>query len=160
MNKKGFTLIELIMAIVIAGVLIGAFSAVINTGINIYLFVGGQKTLMMETRGAIKRMVREIRRTKDTTAASIVTFTATEYEFKDIDDTTIEYKQVGTNLERNTAVLLEHLQNPGGLEFEYLDASGATTATREDIRAVRITLIVVDGDNRIRLQSSARIRNE
>lgn len=158
MNKKaGFTLIEIIMAVAIAGIIVSIFAVVINSGIGAWVFIKGQRNIMMETRGVMKRMVREIRRTNS--ADDINAFTSTQYEFDDIDNNRINYQQDGTDLKRNGAVFLSNLASPGGLEFVYLDASGEATALDVAIRTVQITLVVEDGENRVRLRGAAGIRN-
>ncbi len=138
MNKKGFTLVEIVMAITIAGIIVSIFAVVINSGMGVWFLIKGQRSIMMETRGVMKRMVREIRINKDAR---------------------IYYQQDGMDLKRNGLVLLENLASPGGLEFVYLDASGEVTAIDEDIRTIRITIIVEEGDNRVRLRGAASIRN-
>ncbi|MFC1571383.1 PilW family protein [Candidatus Margulisiibacteriota bacterium] len=156
-NKKGLTLIEMIIATLVAGIIVGIFAVVINSGMDAWFFIKGQKSIMSETRAVLKRMVREIRRTKD--ADNILTFTTTNYEFNDIEDNTIDYQQDGTNLERNDAALLTNLASSDGLEFVYLDANGNVAASEGDIRTVQITIIVHDGDNEVRLRSAAGLRN-
>ena len=113
----------------------------------------------METRAAMKRMVRDIRRTKDNTDSVILNFTSTRYRFIDVDDNTIDYQRDGNDLEVNGNVLLPDLAVVGGLEFVYLDASGAIAGFAEDIRVVQITLIVEEGTSRIKLRSAASLRN-
>ncbi len=139
MNKKaGFTLIEIIMAVAIAGVIVTTFAVVINSGMGVWFLIKGQRSIMMETRGVMKRMVREIRMTKDART---------------------NYQQDGTDLKRDGLVLLENLASPGGLEFVYLNSSGEVTALDAAIRTVQITIIVEEGDNRVRLRGAAGIRN-
>jgi len=159
-NKKhAYTLIELVISIAVAGIIAGVFAIVINAGMDTWFFVKGQRRLTMQTRGVMQRMVREIKRTKDNSDSSILNFTSTRYRFKDVDNTTIDYQQDGTDLERDGLGLLKNLANPDGLNFVYLDAAGVAAAHAEDIRAVQITIIVVDGSNRARLRSAASIRN-
>lgn len=159
MNKKGFTLIEIIMAIMIAGVIASIFGAVINSGMGAWFFIRGQRSAMLETSAVMKRMIREIRMTNGNFDSSILIFTSTQYKFKDVNDATIDYQQDSTDLERNGTVLLENLASPGGLEFVYLNSSGNPTTAKSTIRTIRIKLIVEEGDNRVRLQSAAGIRN-
>lgn len=147
------------MAIAIAGIIAGVFSLVINAGMEGWFFIKGQKSLLMETRSAMKRMVRDVRRTRDNTANSVLTFTSTRYRFIDVDDNTIDYQWVGNDLRVGNNVLLPNLANNGGLEFIYLDANGAAAVFAEDIRVVQITLIVEEGTNRTRLRSAASLRN-
>lgn len=158
-TKAGFTLIEIIMAIAIAGIIAGIFAVVINSGMGTWFFVKGQKGIMMETRAVMKRMVREVSRTRGNANSNIIAFTSSRYEFKDVDDNTIEYEQNGTDLERNDEVLLQNLVIPGGLEFVYLNSSGNPTTAKSAIRAIRIKLIVEEGENLVRLQSAAGLRN-
>ena len=157
--KEGFTLIEIIISIAIAGIIAGVFAVVINAGMGNWFFIKGQKKVMMETRGVIKKMVREIRRTRDNSDSGILNFTSTRYRFRDVDNNTVNYQQAGTDLERNGSALLKNLPASGGLNFIYLDASGNVTAVRSAVRTIRIKLIVEDGDNRARLQSAASLRN-
>ncbi len=159
MNKKAYTLMEIVISVAIAGIVAGVFAIVINAGMENWFLLKGQKRIMMETRAAMQRMLREIRITRDTSDTGILNFTSTRYRFRDINNNTIDYQRDGSDLERNNRVLLENLAASGGLEFVYLDASGETTAVRGNIRSVRVTLIVQEGDNRVRLRSAASIRN-
>ncbi len=147
------------MVIVIVGIIASIFAVVFNSGMLAWFFMKDQKGMMMETRSVMKRMVREIKTTKDTDSSDILNFESSRYRFVDINDNTIDYQQSGTNLLRNGAVLLNNLAAPGGLQFSYLNSSGAVTSSRAFIRTVRITLFAQSGNNAVRLQSAASIRN-
>jgi prepilin-type N-terminal cleavage/methylation domain-containing protein len=158
-GRQGFTLIEIIMAMVIAGVIASIFGVIINSGMGAWFFVKGQQKIMMETGAVMKRMVREIRMTSGNFDSSILIFTEAQYKFKDVNNNTIDYRKNGANLERNGAILLQNLAGSGGLRFVYLNSGGNPTTAKSAIRAVQIKLTVEEGENRICLQSAAGIRN-
>ncbi|MDI6731759.1 MAG: prepilin-type N-terminal cleavage/methylation domain-containing protein [Candidatus Margulisbacteria bacterium] len=158
-HKKGFTLIEMIAAIVIAGIIASVFAVVINSGMDALIFMRGQKSGMADARSVMKRMVREIRKTKSASSTDILNFTVSYYRFRDTDDNVIGYQQVGSNLLRNGSVVLTDLASANGLSFSYFNSSGGTTVTAEAIRQVKISIIIEEGSNRVRLQSAAGIRN-
>lgn len=155
-KKQGITLIELIVAITLVAIIAAVISFVVNSGLMSWLFMREQKEIMAQTRSALQRMVREIRRTNSTDG--IIIFNATEYEFRDIAGQQIEYAKDGADLERNNEVILENLDS-SGLSFVYLNKYGSVEANKDDIRTIQITLIVQKGDNRVRLRSAASIRN-
>ncbi len=156
MKRRGVTIIELIVAMVVAGIIAAIFGAVIAGGFNSWFFIKGQKALTRDASSAMRRMVREIRRTN---GSSITVFTSAEYRFIDLNTNVIDYQQSGTNLSRNGAVLLADLA-PGGLQFTYLTTTGATAATAAAIKIVNIQLIAESGQNRVRLFNAAGIRNK
>ena len=159
MNKrhKGYTLVELIIAVVIAGVIYSVFAQVINSGFDAWFFLKGQRTIMTDVRLVMKRMVRQIRTTAG--ADNIIAFTATRYHFRNFNNEEIDYQQNGSDLEQNGSVLLSNLDSASGLEFVYLDAAGNVTADKAGIRTIQITLVVKEGRNLVRLRSAAGIRN-
>jgi prepilin-type N-terminal cleavage/methylation domain-containing protein len=157
MNKKGFTLVELIIVIVTVGIIVGMAAPFISAILDSWLFNKTERDVVFSARFALNRMVREIRQIKN--VASIITFTNTEFDFLHIDNTRIDFKQSGNSLLRNSDELTDKLQNPGGLTFIYLDSSGNATSTKNDIRMVRIRLILVSGDSTVTIQSLARFRN-
>jgi len=157
MNQKAFTLIELIMVITLIGITALMLAPFISTCLDAWLFSESERDVVFSSRLAMNRMVREIRQVFR--ASSINTFTATEFEFVDVDSNTINFQQSGSSLNRDSNELAQNLQNPDGLTFTYLDSDGNVTATQADIRMVRIKLIIESGDSSITLQSLARFRN-
>ena len=156
-SLAGFTLVELILVIVTVGIIAAVLTPFISSAVDSWFFTSTEREIVFSARLAMNRMVREIRQIKNT--ASITTFTSTAFTFQDINDTNINFQQTGSSLERNSYELTGKLQDPGGLEFTYLDSDGNSTETSDDIRMVRIKLILLLGDNSITIQSLARFRN-
>ncbi|MBN2057500.1 MAG: hypothetical protein JW782_01715 [Candidatus Saganbacteria bacterium] len=116
----------------------------------------GQKTMALSSRAAMNRIVREIKRINQNT--NILTHASAEVTFIDVGNNTVTFLQSGTNLMRNSNVLLSDLQNPGGLTFSYLDEDGNPTAITNQMRLVRCRIITVKEENRYVIESAARIR--
>lgn len=155
MNKKkrGFTLVELIMAVVIAGIVSIIFAAVINGAMQSWLFLRDQRQMVTDAGSVMMRIVREIRRCNGT--ANIQAFNSGQFQFVDIDGNTVNFQLNGPNVQRNGVTLIN---NVSGLNFTYLDLIGAVTAARDSIRTVQITLLVNNGVRNARLQGAAAIR--
>lgn len=90
---------------------------------------------------------------------TITTAASREYNFTDTNNNSIDYLMSGTNLLRNNKVLLDNLA-VNGSNFSYLNASGETTAVLGKIKIVQISVVLQSGNNRVRLQSAAGIRNK
>lgn len=158
MDRKAFTLIELIMVIAIIGIIAMMTAPFISTAVDSWLFSRTERDVVFSARLAMNRMIREIREINGTD--SVLTFTNTTLSFNDIDNDSISYQQSGTALLRNSDELTDKLRDPGGLSFNYLDSSGNVTAVKAEINMVRVKLILDSGDSTISIQSLARLRNE
>lgn len=159
MKKRSFTLIELIMVITVVGIIAAVLAPFIATSFDAWIFHNSERDVLFSGRLAMNRMLREIRRIKN--LSSITTFSATEFDFLDIDSNRIDFKQSGGILLRNADELTNKLLNPGGLSFTYLKSTDPDVAAvqKQDIRIVRIRLQLVSGDSTLSIQSSLRLRN-
>ncbi|NQT30238.1 MAG: prepilin-type N-terminal cleavage/methylation domain-containing protein [Candidatus Saganbacteria bacterium] len=156
--RKGFTLIESIMVIVLVSIIFFVFSFYIREVIDAWGMVGGQRQMAVSTRAALNRMMREMKRIKN--LGEITIYTTDEVEFVDLDDTTVNFRQVSTNLFRNTSLLLEDLEDPGGLQVLYLDENGTHVTTQDAIRIIQIRLTTTDDGAKYVIESASRIRIE
>jgi prepilin-type N-terminal cleavage/methylation domain-containing protein len=154
--RRGFTLIEAIVTVVLVGIIFWVFAFYIRENFDAWKFTVGQKDMTLSSRVAINRVVRELRRMKKNT--HIYTHASQEVSFKDVHNNIVTFKQSGSDLLRNSQVLLENLKDPGGLTFIYLDKDGNETAAVDDMRTVRCQLTVETDENKFVVESAARIR--
>ena len=154
--KRGFTLIEAIVVIVIIGIISFIFALYIREGFDAWRFLSGQKSIALSTRAAVNRMVRDLKRAKKN--VNITTRTSKEVTFLDVYDQTITFSQEGTDLLRNSDILLDNLQDPCGLTLSYLDKDGSPTAVTDEVQVIRVRLIDLKDGNRFVIESAARIR--
>ncbi|MFH1645672.1 MAG: type II secretion system protein [Candidatus Omnitrophota bacterium] len=157
MNEKGFSLIELLMVIVVVGIIGAMVVPFIATTLDSWSFLITERDALFTARLALNRIIREIRQIKN--IDSIETFTSSEFKFNDIDDNSINFKQVGVSLNRNSDELCNKLESEEGLFITYLDGNGNITSIKDDIRMVRVKLTVVSENSSITIQSAAAFRN-
>ena len=154
--RKGFTLIEAVLVIIITLVIALVIAFYIREGFSAWRFLSGQKNLALSTRAAINRVGRELKRVRRNT--NITTHTSKEITFIDVYNNIVTFSQEGTSLMRNSDILLDNLQDPCGLNFSYLDGDGNETDITSDMRSVRCRLTVVKDENRFVLETASRIR--
>lgn len=157
MQRRGFSLAEVVMVMVIIGVIVGMTAPFISTLLDSWLFNKNERDILFSARLAINRMVREIRQIKN--VATIATFSSTEFNFFKTDNTQVDFKQTGNSLLLNADELADKLEDPGGLGFTYMDSEGNITNIKDNIRMVRIRLTISSGDNTVTVESLARLRN-
>ncbi|OGX31978.1 MAG: hypothetical protein A3D27_01995 [Omnitrophica WOR_2 bacterium RIFCSPHIGHO2_02_FULL_46_37] len=159
-KAKAVTLIELIMAITIVGILTTAASMYIKETIDLWRFVTFRSEVAAQVRTALIRMGREIRQLKD--ALSVYTATAGRFRFDDINANNIDYQLSGSNLMRNADILAGGVS---GLSFTYYDAdNNAITAplvspSNTDIRRINISLSIQSGTQSKTLTTQVYPRN-
>ncbi len=130
---RGFTIVELVLSIAILGVLGMALGPGIATSVQSYNLAASRRQSTAEARAGMERMVREIRQIPGT--AQVISLGASNFQFQFPTGTAITYSLSGTNLLRNSDVLVS---NVSGLSFAYYDQTGAATATPSNVRSVQV----------------------
>jgi len=161
-NKKAFTLIELLVALAISGVVMAGIYSAYYSQQKSYITQEQVAAMQQNLRAAMYIMPREIRMAgcdpTENAGAEIKTAGANSINFtEDIDgDGTISSNEDITyslytadgiqKLGRDTGAGNQPVaENIDALDFVYLDANGATTATLANIRSVQITLVARTG---------------
>ena len=129
---RGFTLIEMIMSIVVIAI-VGVITAVtIYVGVESYLLASRRMGLTQEARGALVRMVREIRgldkRMSGSNMVGIITANVSTFRFLDGSNNDITFDKSGTTLRRSgdaQATWDVLANNVSALTFKYYDSSNA-----------------------------------
>lgn len=163
MNKRGFTLIELVMVIMIVGIASAVVCSMLLGVIDAWTFKFNRADLLWDGRAAVNRMVREIRMARD--SASVITASGGQFRFIDAGNKDIAYSLSAANLNRaenGSANLLA--ENVSSLAFSYYDAGGNPIPTpvvspTTDIRRVRINLTLTKNGENVYLQSESVPRN-
>ncbi|MFA6169232.1 MAG: type II secretion system protein [Candidatus Margulisiibacteriota bacterium] len=154
--RKGFTLIENIMVILLIGILFAGVAVYIQESIDSWVFMSEQKELLLDARSAMARMTRELKTTNRN--VNLTVHTSTEVTFRNIQNNSITFRQDGSALKRNTEILAENLLIPRGLNFRYFDDAGSETSGSNMIESIRIRLTIVSGQNKFVIESSVGLR--
>ncbi len=167
-NKQGFTLVEVLIAMVIAGVVMSAIYYTYYSQQKSYIAQEEIAAMQQNLRVAMLYMEREIRMagcdptgfanagitTKDTGSMSFELDIRGDTEGSDSDgdtddpDEVITYSLAGTDLLRNDSNGAGNqliAENIDALDFVYLDRDGGVTASISQIRSVQITIVARTG---------------
>lgn len=159
-KNKGFTLIELTVVLVLAGILALFLSGALNKGIESWYFVADRSDLMAQTPYALNRIARELRYIKD--SKSVYAAGASSITFNDASSSSITYNLSGGSIYRNGNPLLDGVTN---FSLQYLDANGNIIATpvinpsATNIRKIRISVTVQKGNNPFSMETIVKPRN-
>jgi prepilin-type N-terminal cleavage/methylation domain-containing protein len=161
MEKKGFTLIEFMMVVVILGVIIGIGAPLLVEVTEGWLLGSQRKELSFSAKLAMDVMTREIRRIRNRT--SILTAAGSNLRFIDIDDHDITFDVSSQTLRRNLDGVVNGLaDNLSSLSFTYYNSAGATlpvpVASPSDIRRIEITTAFSTGATQLSFKSGVSPR--
>ena len=167
-NKKGFSLIEMMVVVVILGLIVLGLVTFFTGGVKSWVAGQSQLTAQRNARQAMDRMVREIREGKnvktgsddDTIIVSIPNL-GSELAYD------VTYDLSGTTIVRikgTTNLLIDNVLTEGGESiFKYYNSIGTeVTSPDSNVSKVHINLKVdVDGDNNpdITLNTDVNLRN-
>jgi len=171
-DRRGLTLIELLIAALLVSVLLGAVWIVYNTGFRVFYGQWTRSGIKGEAGNLLINMSSQLRQAASVTESLTrsVTFTA------DLDsdglDETVRYIWSGTagdSLNRvftdpppvvsppvTTMSVLSSVKN---IIFTYYDASNNSTTTASAVRLVYMDIEVDSGDETFRMRTAARLRN-
>src|SRR5437879_1172951 len=128
LHARGFTLIEVIITLVIAGVLATIGATLLSSGFRSYFL--GRELARDAAQGtlALERMTRDLRTARS--AADLTTIGASTITFVDVDGNTISYALSAGALTRsqNGGTAQPLAANVSSLTFTYLQNDGQTTA--------------------------------
>ncbi|MDX1902414.1 MAG: prepilin-type N-terminal cleavage/methylation domain-containing protein [Gammaproteobacteria bacterium] len=140
-RQTGFTLIELVITIVLAGIIVVVSMKMISQGLNAYLAGENATNAEQQARIALERMTRDIRAIRS--SSSISTATSSQLTFTDFSGSSVSYTLSGTNLLRNSQILASGITS---ISFTYYDSSGNTTATTASIRYIAMSINVTQSN--------------
>src|SRR5712692_9327865 len=130
-RNLGFTLTEMVVTLLVAGVLLGLGATVISGGFRTY-FLGREITQNdWQGRLALERMTRELRTVRTATPADLDISAAGQITFADFAGDTIAYRQTGNTVERSQnggafQPLADNVSAASPLSFTYLQSNGTT----------------------------------
>ena len=163
-NNNGFTLIEILVALALTGIVMGAIYSAYHSQQKTYIMQESIAEMQQNLRAAMYLMTQEIRMAgydpRGTAGAGIETANPAEIKFtKDLDaDGTIDSgnsEEITYSLYTADGIQKLGRKNPtqnmpvalniDALNFVYLDEDDIVTATASDIRSVQITIVARTG---------------
>ena len=155
-TERGFSLIELMAAIAISGIVLGAITATFISQSRSYDTQEQINGMQQAARAAMDMITREVRmagyNTNSTLTFDGITYATTQIRVQanlngdgDTGDTNEDiiyaYDAVNDVIERTTGVTTETLvENIDAFTFQYLDEFGTATTTSAGIRQIQITI--------------------
>ena len=139
-SKMGFTLVEIVLAVSLVGILFAAAGIVLRQGLDSYATVSERGSALQAARFAIERMTRELRRCGDDADDQIQNISASQISFTDADNINTSFNLNGDTLRRGTDTLLD---NVSSLAFTGYKSDNTQTASAQQIRRVRIQMSVL-----------------
>ncbi|MFC1646448.1 type II secretion system protein J [Candidatus Omnitrophota bacterium] len=161
-DRKGFTLIEMIITMLIVGIVGGVGVASMLSATDAVSFLTIRSDMDQSADVALSRMSQDIRRINED--AGILIATPTQLWFKDVDGTTIVYALSSPSLFRFASFWAILASDVDSLTFTYYDDANNEIAdiTEEDyghIRWIKVHLTFQQGSYVLDYETKVRPRN-
>lgn len=138
MNKKGFTLIETILTIIVIGIIAGVSGQVLLRGIDAYSLIVDRKDAMQHARVGMDRMVNELLLVSQADVSSIAD---ERIDFRDTNGIATGFMRAnvyGTlDLVRGSDFLAGQIYL---LDFDFFKSDGTNAVWPGDMRRINIEL--------------------
>jgi type IV pilus assembly protein PilW len=157
-NKRGFTLVELMVAMAISLLVIGSIYSVYRSQQKSYLVQEQVAAMQQNLRAGMTMLTRDIRMAgynppSSTLASAGITeplnstdITFTRWDDGDAEGKTIIYSISGSDLVRDSGAGPQPVaENIDALNFVYLDATGTETTTADNVRSIQVTMVARTG---------------
>lgn len=169
-RSAGFTLVEFIVVIILAGIIFGFGSALIGKLFSSYALKQDATDADWQAKVALERMARELRMARTATAADLDIASLTQVRFVDTDGNGVCFYRVAANnrLMRSAdgpatacgttspQVLADNITAFG---FSYWDNTGAATAAVANVYYITVSLTVAEGSYNASFRTNVRPRN-
>jgi prepilin-type N-terminal cleavage/methylation domain-containing protein len=150
MNQRGFTLVELLIAMALVGMIMGGVFALQQQGQAAYQFGAARAETQQKARVALERVARELRTASAVTSSANCNIGTNDITFVFVDgagvSTTVRYYTSGSSLLRNQtapAIAGQPETVVGDVQtmtvFCY-DTAGALTSVAANVRSVDVKL--------------------
>jgi prepilin-type N-terminal cleavage/methylation domain-containing protein len=154
-NKRGFTLIELVLVIILLGIVSIALTSAFVPTMQTSVTVDTRKDALQNARLGMERMLREIREARSIAAG----FNGTSLTFINAANTTITYSWSGVALaplQRSTVDLACCVQS---FALTYLQKDGSAAATPAQVWRILADLQVMVGSETVEFRSEVNPKN-
>ncbi len=155
MDRRGFTLIELILGVVLLGIVSLALTSAFVPTMQTSVSVDTRKDALQNARLAMERMLREIREVRSITAG----FTATNLTFTGPANIPVTYSWSGVvqdPLRRDADDLACCVQS---FALTYLKKDGSAATAPAEVWRIQADLQVMVGGEKVELRSEVNPRN-
>lgn len=138
MKSSGLTLIEMIVAIVLFGIIAFTSTALLTQGFTAYFAIRDMSDADWQGRIALERMTRDLREIQSVN--DILTASTNQFIYRDNQGNTVDYHVAAATLLRNSQPLADRIK---ALNFTYRDRNGVITSTVSGIRYITITVTIM-----------------
>ena len=139
-HAAGFTLVEVILALVLVGIVAVMTGLLMQQGVLTYLAQENEANLAGQGRLGIERIAREVRSIRSNTASDLPTMTAGTLSFVDLGGNAITYSASGGTATRNGVVLTSATTSTLG--FSYFKQDGTTATSAAQVWVIQVDLVL------------------
>ena len=163
-DKRGFTLLEVLIVVVLFGLLMGTVQETVVVGLRQVSAADKREEIRQRLTSALDRLTREISMADNVNAAQSGRF---QFDTPSVNNVDYVYDSSAGTLSRDDASspLAVIVRNVTSLDFNYFDASGAQLsepvagASEDTIRLVQVAATVTKDSEAITVASAAFLRN-
>lgn len=151
MQQRGFSLIEMILAIVVMGIIALTGSQILSSGVNAYTETKEAIATLNKAMYTLERLKKEIRETRYTSGAySVTTCTANRYQFTRGDGVTVDIQSappsvtLGYSSPAASATLTDQVSSFAFAYYTATSSAATTPCTPTTLAYVDISYTLVD----------------